>query len=584
MSSSEGIDVTSLSAKSKASVIPSQAQCVTFFEDRAEVLRIAQTEVEPGAHWLRIGGFSQVMDDRSLQVRLLPKSEAPETRAADASAPEALGEDPERSGQQEPGSQDESSAADAKQAAADEEEFELPLVASARVHRRVLQVVDYASEALAKLKEEVERLEAELRQDERALGQRQRDQARLKMLLQRWGSELSRVPRGGAEDGFESWAEAYQSILQRLSEAGTHQFAAGEKLKKTQKKLNRARARLGLRQSEAPRCDAEVWVQLVASQRCVVQLELKYRVPAALWRPEHHARLERVEPGVSTVTMATMATMWQRTGELWKGIEARFSTARTSKAASPPLLSEDLLESRRKQPQERRRIVIESRDEEIERVGGGGGGAPLMPGVDDGGVPLDFVAMEKVDIPSDGEPVRVEVGRLELEAEITRVLRAEKAPVAHFRAQTQLDSESPLLAGPLWIHRGDSLIGRTKLDFVGPQEEFELGFGPDDAVRVRRRVRDFHDSSAITGTKRIEFTVDLFLSNLSEERRELEISERIPVSEVEGLDISLHRAEGFELDEKDGILSAKVELEANQTLRKTLVYEVRAPSRMVLPF
>jgi uncharacterized protein (TIGR02231 family) len=206
-----------------------------------------------------------------------------------------------------------------------------------------------------------------------------------------------------------------------------------------------------------------------------------------------------------------------------------------------------------------------------------------MPGVDDGGEPLLFTPRERVSIASDGRPFRVEVARATLEAKIERVAFPEVAQVAHLRATATLEKAGPLLAGPVRIARDKSLVGLGKIGFVGRGEPFEIGLGPDDGVRVRRRRTEERETTTVLGTQRIRRKVEVFLVNLSDEPRQVQVTERVPVSEIEDVEITITDAGSFKPEGKDGLWRCDVELAAHATLELSLVHEIRAGSRVVLP-
>src|SRR6185436_20078520 len=149
-----------------------------------------------------------------------------------------------------------------------------------------------------------------------------------------------------------------------------------------------------------------------------------------------------------------------------------------------------------------------------------------MPGVDDGGEPVVFAPRGRVSIAPSGRPFRVEVQRTRVEAKIERVLFPEIAPVAHLRATATLAKGGPLLAGPVRIARGQSLVGRAKIGFIGKGEPFEIGLGTDDGVRVLRTVTEKRDTTAVTGTQKIRREVKVYLSNLGSERKKVLVTER----------------------------------------------------------
>jgi uncharacterized protein (TIGR02231 family) len=249
-------------------------------------------------------------------------------------------------------------------------------------------------------------------------------------------------------------------------------------------------------------------------------------------------------------------------------------------------VADDLLHARRKTPEERKQVVVEARDQVIAAAGLGRGARQLdeMPGVDDGGEPLLLAPKQKVTIASDGRPFRVEVQRATVPAKIERVLFPEVAEVAHLRATATLAKGGPLLAGPVRVARGQSLVGRAKIDFVGKGEPFEIGLGADDGVRVRREKTEERDTTAVIGTQKIKRKVQVFLSNLSNEPKSVLVTERIPVSEIEDVAITLTDAGGFVPKGKDGFLERAVELGPHETAELALGYEIRAAAKVVLPF
>lgn len=522
---------------------------VTFYEDRAEVTRVASVELAAGSQWIHLSGVSAFLDDRSVQVRLLAAAE--------------------------PSKDTESS-----------NEMEVSVIA-ASARRRVLPAYVHAKGPIEELETMLREAEAARTSAQARLARANSRRAHLRTLTSTWCAGLSEIPRGAAADDLAPWRSAYRSMDEALDAAMDEWFGATQALSDADDAASLANARLAVRRAEAPICDATVEVQLDAQRAGAYEIEFKYRVPCAMWRPEHLARLDFDEATqAAKIELVTYATVWQATGEAWSGVELAFSTARPSQAASPPLLKDDQIWSRKKSTEERKTVMIESRDVEVSAadVEGGQSQVAQMPGVDDGGEPLEYGSKERVDLPSTGAPFRVEIASISLEATVERVLRPERSAVAHVRALTTLTSDKPLLAGPIRIARGGSMMGRTRLDFVAPGAAFELGFGPDDAIRVRRREHRRREESSITGSQTIDFNTDLFLSNLSDQPQKVHIFERIPVSEIDGLKVTLVDNDGFNVDEADGFLDLELELEPRATKKLNIEYEIKAPSKMVLPF
>jgi uncharacterized protein (TIGR02231 family) len=528
--------------------VASQAVRVTFFEDRAEVLRRASWRPDrTGRSWVALSGATLFLDDRSLRARVV-----------------------------RPGGGAGGGEGDGGGGAGAE-------VLGARVRRVLHEEPALGDEAIARLEEEARGARRRARNAAEAgarASARERGQAQL---FGEWLRALGEVPRWAADGArLAEWRAAYQEIDGAVAAA----HAAGADARAASEAAEDERLRAELRLAEGrrllPRHQTLIEVQVdvppssVAAGHDVV-IEAEYRTPGALWRPEHTARLDGAR-----VEIVTAATAWQITGEDWSGIEAVFSTARTARLATPPLLDDDIITSRRKAPEERRRIVVEARDQSIELAGleRGTRAVDEMPGVDDGGVPMALVA-GPITVASDGRPFRVEVARASLAAEVARVVMPERASAAHIRATATLAGARPLLAGPLRLVRDRSYVGRARLGFVAAGEPFEIGFGSDDAVRVRRQVDEVRDRSALTGAHKLRRTVRVYLSNLSGDPQTVEVAERVPVSEVEQLEIVVD-AGPWRID-ADGIARLRVDLPPRGGTAVDLAYELRAPASVTLP-
>jgi uncharacterized protein (TIGR02231 family) len=424
------------------------------------------------------------------------------------------------------------------------------------------------------LEAEVDRTEfaqtAAKRAESRARAQRTRILAAEKELL----TALSRAPAG-----VDGWSDAFSRFDEQLSASFDELADAKHAVEVAQRDSDRACDRWRVGVTARPRIVSTVELQLEVSVDAdgldELELEFVYLVPCALWRPSHVARLDVQDP-TAKLTMLNEATVWQRTGEDWDGIEARFSTARPSREVSPPLLQDDELYAQPKQE-----LRVEGRDVTIEKPGAKGARElDEMPGVDDGGEPLVLDASGKVTIPSDGEPSRVELGSVELETEVTTVAYPEYGPTPHIRGRAHWKGERPLLAGPVRVMRNDVYVGVARLDFVAPGAVLEMGFGRDSGVTVRRTTTS-ESKSTMTGGARITKVIKLFCSNLSDQTRKIWIVERIPVSELEEVKVSPVDAAGGALDD-DGFLQMAIELRPHATEKREISYRIEHGSSVNL--
>jgi uncharacterized protein (TIGR02231 family) len=533
-------------AAGETRALPSEITLVTLFEDRALVVRRAKVRLEPGSAWVALTDITPYLDDRSVQACTLEGAHA--------------------------------------------------RVLAARVVRHVHEVARAG-------REQIDAAELAERQARRHVGEADAllasavtQQAHAQALHGQWLQALSATPRGLRQPESRAlWGAARDKLADRLARANALADRARRERRRATEGHVRAVARLDDARTTFVRHEARIEVHLETDAAepgaaITAPFEVRYHTAAALWRPEHAAKLVIGADRAATLELVTWATSWQRTGEAWDDVHLGFSTARPAQHATAPLLEEDLVSVRRKTEEEKRQVVVQAREQTIAVAGLGRGVRAVeeMPGVDDGGVPQLYLAKDSASLPSDGRPTRIEIARITLRAEVSLVVWPEQATVAHLRATATLAEGGPILAGPVHVSRGAGdgraiALGTSRLDYVGKGDPFELSFGVDDTVRARRKVKDEADTTAVLGTQRRRRTVTVWLSNLANDTKRVRVIERIPVSEIEGLDVTLVEGRGWRHDAKDGILQQDMDLGPLETKSASFSFELRASSKVVLP-
>lgn len=455
---------------------------VTVLEDRAQVLRRGRIALPAGASLLVVTGLAPVLADKTLTARV----------AAGARVVDVRCERLVLSGPDDPARYD------------------------AAAQERLRQ----AQERVAAVQESITRCEASL--------------ARTETLGTLVAGEIGGDAAAGRADP-EGWRAA-------LAAASARDLAARRTLVALRRDLEDANLIVSDLDAQMhwagtnPTMRVSAVVAVEAAAAGEVELELGYVVPGACWRPAHSAVLEGAE-----LRWTAEGAVWQRTGEAWQGVRLHLSTDRASLGSEPPELAADRLRLR---PREQV-VVVESRDRAIEDAGpaGGAGAAPDMPGIDDGGEVRVLTVQGAVDVPADGLAHRLPLAAFTVQAETALVVHAEIAAAAVMRSRQANPLAVPLLAGPVDLIRGGGLAGRGSIAYVAPGAAFELGWGADAAVRVRRSERVAEEKAgALSGWTPRRHEVDLVLSNLGGEVRRLVVAERVPVSEVEQVRIKLDPA------------------------------------------
>ena len=521
---------------SKQPTYPTAVAHVTFFEDRARVERVATLSASVGLSEVRLTGITALIDDPSVVVALEPPIEG--ARVLTAKVRRYVREEQDGS----------------------EEEVQAIIARS----NEAKKTVDLATREVERQRQALERLDA--------------IEQTLRVQLYRGHSDATCEP--------EQWLASLSKLGEELDALCDAKADAQHKLDEARREVERASTLLSQALQVTREVEAAVEVQLEnhTGEELEVRVELRYFTACALWRPSHRARLIRDEDAGDSIEIETLATIWQHTGEKWKDIPCSFSTARPTQAAKPPLIQDDVLNTRPKTEEERRTIQVEARDVDISTASSGKRTVEEMPGVDDGGEPLKLQAEKPVSPPSTGRPVHVPISITTIPCEVETIAYPELSPVAHLRAKANWEGAHPLLAGPMALLRGDELVGKAPLGFVSPGEAFEIGFGVEAGIRIKRIVRDKDIPRKLTRWTRTERTVELHVSNMSGEKRNVSIIERLPVSEIEQVVIEPTELPASTSPDEDGFLKIARDLGPRATDEYRVVYHIDKAHNVNLNF
>ena len=490
-------------------VVALPIESVTVLEDRAAITRRGTVELPAGETTLRLDGVAPVLANKTVTARLGSSSATIRDvrvrralRILDAALPEE------------------------KRRIADE-------LAALEEHgdqrRRELGLLSEEDAALA-------------RTEELAMREMGEDVAWDRLDADRWKTSLNRLVRARVE------------LAERITRAEAE-------LTEIEVQIGRKRARL----AADPTSKVDAWLEIDAgaTEAGSCELVVSYVVPGACWRPQHTATLVEADPAAdggpkARVVFACEGTVWQNTGEDWTDVDLVLSTERPSLGADPPVLEADVLDVVPRS----QTITVETRDQTVEEgslgvgnVGGGwkGGKPPGLPGIDDGGDARHLRASHKQTIPSDGHPHRIGLFTFESQPKTELVVTAELVSAVFERTELENTSDLPVLAGPVDLVKSGGPCGSTTVLYAAPGERFALGWGPDASLRVQRSVDRLPTESTLLGNWTTETTdVEIRVSNLGGDPKRVRVVERVPVSEIEKVVVTVLASETTDRRTPDG--------------------------------
>ena len=443
------------------------------------------------------------------------------------------------------------------------------------------------SPAVAALDDSLRRLNQELA----ALAAAEhRDQAAVQLAARYESVATTLIGRELSEPAAGKPATSWTSALETALNARMHVAAARTERQKRTRDLqaqvyDAQRQRSRQLQAESRRdLHAEVLVSCPAGQQTTV--ELSYLVGGAGFVPAHEARLD--ERG-SRVLLSSFATLQQSTGEDWPSVTLLLSTAAPQQNATPPTPGPLRVFADPREPpkkvlvsrselHEHAAAADDSKNTGLAEAAAASGRRPAQPQ----GLSVQFPVAQSSTVRGDGTPIRVTLAESPLPAQVAYRSVPKRLPYVFRVADLNNSAGYPLLAGAIDVFRGGQFVARYPLDYTAAGAHFQLSFGLEDRLRIKRQTVDevARDRGLFAGTRRHNYAYRFEVQSFLDHPEQIEIAEHIPVSELSDIKVQLHpsTSPGYALQAQDGIVRFRVSLRPGEARALSLAYFVDVPS------
>ncbi|HZI16246.1 MAG TPA: mucoidy inhibitor MuiA family protein, partial [Myxococcus sp.] len=177
---------------------------------------------------------------------------------------------------------------------------------------------------------------------------------------------------------------------------------------------------------------------------------------------------------------------------------------------------------------------------------------------------------------------RVRLGRHQLKADFSWRTVPKLHPVVFRVARVANTTPFPLLPGLVSIFRDTGFLGHQSLERVAQGAPFELTFGLEEGLRVKRTVVEElkRPEGLFGGKQRFRYVYRFQLANHRARPEKVELSEHIPVSELEDVKVEVapESTAGYTLAAAEGIATWQVTLGPGEQRTVDLAFHVDAPS------
>lgn len=466
--------------------------------------------------------------------------------------------------------------------------------ARARVFGVTVERITAMETAAAEARAAEERLER-LQDEDRGLGDRiQAAQARIEFVKALRSTYSEERAKNLAVRGItaKEWQDLAAFVSAEIAQGNAEVRKAEVARRELARRIAQARAELEKVQAKRGQTTKTLAIEMEAERAGAVELAVSYAVHAAGWLPIWDARLLTE---TSTMELSFMGSVWQRTGEDWKGVALSVSTAQPARNLFVPELRPVYLQKAEPPPP----IVLKRG-----RAGLPAAAAPEAPmaarpepkaaeelasdvaiaqaTVEEGLLSATFTAPRRETVDGSGQARKVPLARFPLEAEIGRTAAPRIDPSAFLVAKAVNETGIPLLAGTAGVYLGDEFVGRAPIPATPPGGEIELAFGADDRVEIERRVleRKRETAGIISKDEVVRYRVRISLKNRYAKPVSVKLLDLVPVSRDEKIRVEVldgTTAPTREDPERPGVRIHELELRAREEKVVELRYEVRYP-------
>ena len=436
-----------------------------------------------------------------------------------------------------------------------------------------IQTKEVADERVLKLTKELEALRAQLNDLTLADNRITQRKSALEKVLGR----LTSVGKesANAEMDPSKWAAYLQYHVDTLAKLDQEILANGVSRNSLTLDVDRVQRELNELNAQRFKFRNVARVRIEAKQAGPIELDLAYVVRGPSWNPLYDIR---ADTKAKTVQVNYHAEVRQSTGEDWKGVALKLSTAQPNLGGREPQMSPWFIQRFIPQPVVVTGGTVLEGAPKPERADRGSANrdkvstlAASAPAaltavsmdfsyarVNTGGTAATFAIPRAYDVPSDNKPAKVAIASESFPSEFRHTCVPKLSPHVYLKAKAINKSDFPFIAGPTAVFLDGAFVANASLDLVAPGQEFWTYLGADQSVKVDLKdLGKVEELSGIFGKKTARTVVSKVfkVTNGKATDVKLSIRDQVPSSNHEEIKVVYEEpkyekdTDGFKVDQ-----------------------------------
>ncbi|MCF8446243.1 MAG: DUF4139 domain-containing protein [Bacteroidia bacterium] len=315
------------------------------------------------------------------------------------------------------------------------------------------------------------------------------------------------------------------------------------------------------------------------------EFELTYLVKGIRWTPLYDIRVTDTK---SPIKFYLKAQITQNTGENWSNVKLKLATNNPNSGGSKPVLHPvkiyfNQVVANKKNVysySEEPTVAMEEMTVESDFNGYRGNAR-----VSQNAVSMEFEVPGKQSIPSDKKGQMIDISSFSSNAVYGHACVPKLSKDVFVTAKIESNDLISQLNGEASIYFGGSFTGKTYLS-QSASDSLLITLGTDKRlVSKREKVNEMCTKSFFGSTRKDANTIEITLSNNSNETIELDLEDQVPLTTNQEITVKLTDKGGSDFDLESGKLTWKVKLLPKQTSKFRFTFEISYPSNKIIsPF
>ena len=405
---------------------------------------------------------------------------------------------------------------------------------------------------------------------------------------------LSNMEIGGSNNGvsideLKATADYYRSRIMEINKKVTKISQLSQKY---QLDKNRIQNQLNELNAKSSYSRKEVRILVESNKTINTDLTLKYMVNFAGWSPVYDLKAKDTD---SPISLVYRAKVFNNTGIDWENITLTLSTNDASVSNSKPILSTSYL----------REVAtvygnmykgtgyVQQSNQPVQAPSDFGG----KYNVSDDEISIDFEyeavvpvlshefeITKKYSVPADDKPYLVYISEKELDADYKHYAVTKLDPGVFLLAQITGWEDLNLIDGPANVYYAGSYIGKSFISTRNVSDTLDFSLGRDNKVIVtRHKINKYNSSQLIGNKKKTTFAYSYELKNNHKTAIDIVLSDQIPVSESDDIEVKIIEISNGEVNETTGEVVWKVHLQPGELKKIEFTFSVKYPKNISVP-